>query len=234
MPLVSATQVPQQGSWWSGAPAQVITTQRYTPGQQQTADWARQFGQSQLAGNQFDFAPIEAQARAGFKEKTIPSIMERFASMGGEGTAGSSALQGALGSASSDLERGLAALKSQYNLQREPLLQQLLGMGMQQQYETSYQPRRAGAWESPLSTMLGGLGLTGVLAGGQAMFGGSGAGQTYRSDTQIDPVTKQEYTPYNQPGYRGASSGSGDGWATAGKTAVELIPTILKIAAMFA
>ena len=41
-------------------------------------------GQLQQPGK-FDFAPIAAQARKGFQEQTIPSIFERFTSMGGSG-----------------------------------------------------------------------------------------------------------------------------------------------------
>jgi len=228
MPLVSATQMPKQGSWWSGSPAQAITTQRYTPGQQQSQNWARQLAQGQLSNNQFDFAPIEQAARTGFTSKTIPSIMERFTAFGGAGTAGSSALQGALGSAGAGLEEQLAAMKQQYNLAREPLLQNLLGMGMHQQFDTSYQPRQAGAWESPLSALFGGLGLMGGMGGGQAMFGGSGAAQKRNpwEGAQIDPETGAPYTPIDIA-QKGSSSGSG--WQTAGNA----LGLLAKLAPLF-
>ncbi len=67
-------------------------------------------------GQQFDFAPIEAEARRGFEQQTIPGLAERFA---GQGALKSSAFTGELGRAGSDLEKALAALKSKYNLQRE-------------------------------------------------------------------------------------------------------------------
>jgi len=66
-----------------------------------------------------DFAPIEEAARAGFQQQTVPQLAERFA---GQGALKSSGFQGALGGAASDLERKLAALKSQYGLQRGELL----------------------------------------------------------------------------------------------------------------
>jgi hypothetical protein len=206
MPLVSATQMPQ-ASWketFLGRPAQAITTQRYTPGQQGSMNWARQMAQQQLSGNQFDFAPIEQAARTGFTSKTIPSIMERFTAMGGAGTAGSSALQGALGSAGAGLEEQLAAMKQQYNLAREPLLQNLLGMGMQQQYDTSYQQRTPGLVEGlfgpGLQAITSGLGLAGGFGAGMNMFGGSGAAQGVPANQVVGP-----YSAYN-PGQSGGGN----------------------------
>jgi hypothetical protein len=220
--------MPQQGSWWSGAPAQVITGQRYKPEQQQTLDWLRQFAQNQLGSGQFDFGPIEQQARTGFTSKTVPSIMERFTSLGGEGTAGSSALKGALGSAGAGLEESLAAMRQQYNLAREPLLQNLLGMGLQQQQDLSYQPRQPGAWESPASALLSGLGLAGGLAGGNYMMGGSDQGRTDPwKNVQVDPVTGAPYNPYNANASHGSS-----GWQTAGNAISTALPIILKLLPM--
>lgn len=198
MPLVSATKMPE-ASWYEtffGRPAQAITTQKYTPGQQQSLDWARQMAQQQLSGDQFNFEPIEKAARSGFATKTIPSIMERFSAMGGAGTAGSSALQGALGSAGAGLEEQLAAMKQQYNLARMPLLQNLLGMGLTQQYDTGYQPGQPGVLESfgapLLGGLAGGLGELGGLGMGiwglnklQNLFGGSGASQQRQSPTDM-------------------------------------------------
>jgi hypothetical protein len=67
-------------------------------------------------GKEFEFGPIEEAARAGFEQRTIPGLAERFAGMGGLKSSG---FAGALGQAGSDLERQLAALRSQYGLARE-------------------------------------------------------------------------------------------------------------------
>lgn len=80
-----------------------------------------------LGSNQFDFAPIAQQARTQFQTQTIPGLAERFTSLG-SGAQRSSAFQGALGQAGSDLEQGLAALQSQYGLHQQGLQQQLLNM----------------------------------------------------------------------------------------------------------
>ena len=82
-----------------------------------------------------------------FQQNTVPSLAERFTSLG-EGAQRSSAFQGALGSAASSLESDLAGLRNQYGLgqkqfglqalqagggyqqNRESQLQNLLGMGL--------------------------------------------------------------------------------------------------------
>lgn len=97
-------------------------------------------------GDKYGFGPIEQLARSNFQTQTIPSIAERFA---GLGALSSSGFQQQLGRAAVDLERELAALRSQYGaqergqtyqelaqqnaqqLQREQLLNQL-GFGRQQ------------------------------------------------------------------------------------------------------
>ena len=74
-------------------------------------------GINNLQQKPFDFAPIEAQARQGFNQQTVPSIAERFTSMGSGGALSSPAFASQLGQAGSGLETQLAALKSQVGLQ---------------------------------------------------------------------------------------------------------------------
>ena len=126
-----------------GKPGGDRQTQRFTPGQQQGLDQILQQALQGLQGNQFDFAPIEQQARSGFAQKTIPSITERFTSMG-EGGQGSSAFQGALGRAGAGLEENIAGMKQQYGLQQQGQLQNLLSMGMTPQFKTSYMQSQPG------------------------------------------------------------------------------------------
>lgn len=65
-----------------------------------------------------DFGPIEAEARNQFENRTIPSIAERFAGIGGTN---SSALKGELARAASGFERQLAGLKSEHGLKQGAL-----------------------------------------------------------------------------------------------------------------
>lgn len=121
----------------TGLPEGVGTYNLYTPQQQQAFNTILQQALSSLGQNQPDFAPIEAQARKGFAENTIPSIAERFSSLGAQG---SSAFGQQLGAAGAGLETDLAALRSQYNMGQQQNLQNLLRIGLQPQYEAFYQP----------------------------------------------------------------------------------------------
>lgn len=126
-----------------GTPGGEMQTQRFTEPQQQGLDQILQQALQGLQGNQFDFAPIEQQARTGFQQQTIPGIAERFTSMG-EGGQGSSAFQSALGRAGAGLEENLAGMKQQYGLQQQGGLQNLLSMGMAPRFETSYKQSQPG------------------------------------------------------------------------------------------
>lgn len=91
-----------------------------------------------------DFGGIESRARKQFGEQTIPGLAERFTAMGNGQR--SSAFQGALGQAGSDLESQLGALRSQYGMQQ-------LGMGLTPQFENVMMPRRAGGLETGMSSL---------------------------------------------------------------------------------
>ena len=91
---------------------------------------------SQGLGNS-NFQGIENRARQNFSNKTVPSLAERFASLGSGGSQRSSAFTGALGSAASDLESQLAALRGQYGLQQ-------LGLGLTPSFENIYIPQQGG------------------------------------------------------------------------------------------
>lgn len=185
--LTPYNQQPAQGSdFWGGlsnfflgSPERTEQMSTVSPEQQGAMMQMLQRG---LAGmDQFDFAPIEQQARRGFQQQTLPSIAERFTSMGGGQR--SSAFQQALGQAGAGLEQNLASMKQQYNLQRQPLFQQMINMGLRPQFENVMHARQPGMLETGISSLLGGLG--GALGGGGlgsllGMFGGnSSAGKPF-------------------------------------------------------
>ena len=171
----------------SGTPAQTQNFNKFTPGQQAGK---QQVLQQALQGlgqpNQFDFAPIEQQAREQFKTQTIPSIAERFTKMGSN--LSGSGYNAAITRGGSQLERDLAALKSQVGLQHQgqknQLLSNLLGIGLQPEFDTAYQPRQPGFGEELgvqglqqilqylIPILLGGA--TGGPVGAAAGFAGSG------------------------------------------------------------
>jgi hypothetical protein len=150
---------------FGGSPEKTKQLSQYAPYQQQAKQQIVSQIMQLLGGKggdgKFDFAPIEQQARSQFASQTIPSIAERFTAMGGGQR--SSAFQGALGSASSQLDQGLAALKSQYGLQQQGLLQNLLQMGMAPEYENIYQPEQPGFLESSGQMIMSLLPLLGML-----------------------------------------------------------------------
>ena len=124
------------------------TTQLPTLNPQQQG-WQSQAGQMAMQGLQdpsAGFAPIADRARSQFQSQTIPSLAERFTSFG-QGGQRSSDFMGAVAGAGADLEEGLAGQASQYGLQNQGLLQQLLGIGMQPSFENIYQPEQMGGMQ---------------------------------------------------------------------------------------
>lgn len=154
-------------AFFSNTPAQISQIPKFNQQQQSALAQLLQQGLGGLQNQQqFNFEPIAQQARTNFKANTIPSIAERFASMGSD--RGSSALIGSLGAAGSNLEQGLATLKSQYGLQQQgqqnQLYQTLLGLGLQPQNETIYEPEKQSDFMSLLMALLSAGGQVGGAA----------------------------------------------------------------------
>jgi hypothetical protein len=124
------------------------------------------------AKSQFDFAPIAQQARTNFQTQTVPTLAERFGSLGGE-SRGSSAVIGQLGAAGAGLNEGLAALQQHYGLQQQAFnygaeqdkLTQLMrlfsiisGQGLGQNFENIIDPGHSAGWKELLSQIVGASG----------------------------------------------------------------------------
>ena len=176
------------GGRWSGYDAAMMTTSPYSQNQRNQMNQVGQMGMQGLQTGQmpggFDFNPIAQQAQTQFNTQTIPSLAERFTSLGGGQR--SSAFQGALGQAGAGLQENLASMKSQYQAQMMPMLLEMLGMGMKPQEEQTFLPREAGLWENlggqaihGLASALPGLATGNPLGGLMDMFKGmfSGAPQ---------------------------------------------------------
>lgn len=145
---------------------------RLTPEQQTLQSQIGQMGIQGLQNPYEGFQPIENQAREQFSQSTIPSLAERFTSMGAGGQK-SSAFQGALGQAASGLESSLAALRSQYGMQNRGLSSNLLGQALSPSFDTVYQQHQPGFLESALGGLSGTLGQYGAMKG-LGMFGQGG------------------------------------------------------------
>jgi hypothetical protein len=137
-----------------GTPEKMQQTSTVTPEQQSALSQLLSHAMTGLQGNKFDFAPIEAQARQGFQQKTLPGIAELFSGMGSGGGQRSSAFAGSLGQAGAGLETGLAGMKQQYGQQQQNQLMQMLQMALQPQFENQFRPAQQGF----LGNMAGGIG----------------------------------------------------------------------------
>jgi len=127
-------------------PAQTTQMPNFDQGQQNMMAQLGQMGMQGMQNPTQGFEPIAQQARDRFKTDTIPSLAERFTSFGQGGQRGSD-FQGAVAGAGADLEGQLAAQGSQYGLQQQGLLQQLLGMSLQPKFSNMHQPEQPGAMQ---------------------------------------------------------------------------------------
>ncbi len=161
MPTIGLNQQPPKESFWSGRPAYNEQIPLYDQQSQNILAQLLQQGSSGLQGvspqyqgqnlltqllgklgnNQNSFAPIEQQAKNQFYQETIPTLAERFTSLGTGGSQRSSAFQGTLGQAGAGLSEQIAALKAKYGLEERGLDQNLLGtlQGGQQNQANMYQ-----------------------------------------------------------------------------------------------
>ncbi len=134
-----------------------------TPEVSQALNQLLQQGLGNIAGNQTtSFAPINQQARTQFQQQTIPSIMERFTSLGGQR---SNALGQQLGAAGANLEENLSARQQQQGLQQ-------IGLGITPQFENIHTPGSRGLLSSLFSPVLQGYGspLSSQASQGQDLF----------------------------------------------------------------
>jgi hypothetical protein len=139
-------------------PSSVKPIQRF--GQEDLATMGRLRNRGEEALN---FDPVEQRARNQYWTQTVPTLAERFTSMGGSGGAQrSSAFKGAMMGAGADLESQLANLRYQYGL---PLLQ----MGLQPKFDSLYRQSQPGAMQS-FGSALGAGGMAALGPSLQGMF----------------------------------------------------------------
>lgn len=152
-----------------GQPARLEQVERYSPEQLSAQKQILQSALQGISQPYAGFEPIEQRARSQFMQQTVPTLSERFTSLGGYGTGALSSpvFASQLGSAGAGLEEGLAALRAQYGLQQRGLAQGLLPYGLQPRYENLFMGGQSGLAQeiipllSRLATMLGASYLTG-------------------------------------------------------------------------
>lgn len=136
---------------------------------QQQLDILSQLGPLGLAGIQQaqNIEPILQRARTQFAQQTVPSLAERFTSMGSSrgGALSSPAFASQLGAAGAGLEESLAALGAQHQQALLPLFMQILNAGLQPQYNVMQKQHSPGFGESLLGgTVQGASSLLPLLA----------------------------------------------------------------------
>jgi len=135
--------------FFTGSPMRSNQLALYTPEAQQMMSNAMRTGFEGL--KQFDFEPIRQQAMQNYQQNIVPGLAERFTSMGGRRSSG---FQQALGASGANLMSNLAALEEDYNVQRQPMFQDLMKMGMQQQWENVVSPETTGFGAEFLKNLL--------------------------------------------------------------------------------
>ncbi len=135
------------GGGEKGGVKQVATV---NPEQQNILKFLLQQGQQGLQNPYANFAPIAQQARNQFSQQTVPSIAERFTSMGNSSLS-SPAFASQLGQAGAGLEEALAALQSQYGMKNQQQALSLLALGLSPSFQNIYQGSQPGFGENLLS-----------------------------------------------------------------------------------
>lgn len=170
-------------------PPRITQAPRFTPGQKSSLDEILQMSLQNIKDPYKGFEPIAQQARSRFERETIPSLAERFTSMG-PGAQRSSGFQKALGDSSVQLEELLGSLMSQYGQQSMGANTALASLGSQPQFENIVQhpmlsQQRPGLGQSLLGAgaglAMGGFGGAGGLMGlAKSNLGGGGLGRLFR------------------------------------------------------
>jgi hypothetical protein len=175
------------GSYLFGNPQRTEQFPRFGQQQQQDINQLVSRLQGGLQNPSSGFDPIAKQATNQFHSKTVPSIAERFTARGTGGSQRSGAFKAALGNAGAGLEQGLAALKSQYGMQRENQLQNLLaGLLTTPQYDTGQYQQTYGAAPHLLSA-LGNI--------GSSYFNNQGIEQLLQYLKGLDEEKQEEIQP---------------------------------------
>ena len=158
---------PQGSSWWSGTPGSFVQSPKFNQNQMNILQSLLGLGQNSLQSGSMpglDFSPIAQKITKQFNEQIVPSLAERFTAMGGGQR--SSAFQGALGQAGAGLGENLAASEQQFKLQQLPAIMQLLNLGLQPQFESSYIPATPGFGQGIAGGIGQGIGMLPMLLAG--------------------------------------------------------------------
>jgi hypothetical protein len=133
--------------WFGGTPESVEQYSTANPQQQSVMQLLQMLGLHGLQDPTAGFEPIEQQARNQFSQQTVPSLAERFTSMGAGNALSSGTFASQLGGAGAGLEGDLASQKAQYGQQNMQQILQMLQLGLGGKNENIHRPRQEGFGE---------------------------------------------------------------------------------------
>ena len=136
-----------------GKEGEVKQVATLNPQQENILNFLLQQGHQGLQNPYAGFAPLAQQARKQFAQQTVPSLAERFTSMG-NASLSSPAFASQLGQAGAGLEEALAALQSQYGMKNQQHALSLLSLGLSPAFQNFYQASQPGFGENLLSGTL--------------------------------------------------------------------------------
>lgn len=146
-----------------GSPDRMVGIPTMSPQQMQITNLLGQLGLQgaqelypRMMGDPYaGFDPLAEEATSNFYQQTVPTLAERFTSMGA-GAQRSSAFPSILGAAGADLSRGLASDKAQYGLnrmgQQSNFISSLISQGMAPQFQPSIMPGGRGFFAQSAET----------------------------------------------------------------------------------
>jgi len=138
------------GLFGGGKKGGVQQAQRFNPAQQNALQLLLGQGSQGLQNPYAGFEDISNYANKQFQENIVPSLAERFTSMG-NGALSSPAFASQLGQAGSGLAEALAALRAQYGQQNQQNALSLLALGLSPSFENFYQGSQPGFGENLFS-----------------------------------------------------------------------------------
>jgi hypothetical protein len=125
-----------------GRPEELHQIEQFTPQQLEILQQLLSQGSSMMRDPYKEFEPIAKYAQSQFTRNVVPSLAERFTSMGSNSLS-SPSFASQLGAAGSDLAERLAAMRSQYGMQNRSQAMSMLSSGLHphfQNYQSSSQP----------------------------------------------------------------------------------------------
>lgn len=155
-----------------------------SPEQMQRINQVGQQGMQMLQNPYAGFEPIAQNAINQYQTQVVPSLAERFTSMG-KNLPTSGAFTSQLNQSGDQLQKALAAMQAQYGQQQQQNALGLLNFGNQPQFENIYQP----AEHTPLSGVLAGISAGAGALGMQGLenyFMSPGAAKQPQSAAQTE------------------------------------------------